>query len=70
MIYAPRDPLEKLYSDCQAVIERCRNQRVTLVLEKEHIRGAALLRDHEPKLRRQMERVVRRLLATVPEKVN
>ena len=59
--------------DCHSVIERCRTQRVTLLLEKEHLRAAALLRDHEPKLRqahkrrREMEHVVRRLLATVPE---
>ena len=73
MNYPPRAPLEELHSNCQSVIERCRTQRVTLLLEKEQLRASALLRDHEPKLwqahkrRREVERVVRLLLATVPE---
>lgn len=65
--------LEKVSSNCQTVLERCRNQSVTLMLQSEQLRGSALLRDHEPKLRqaharqRQMDRVARRLLATIPE---
>jgi hypothetical protein len=74
MNYKPRIPLEELRSNCLAVVERCQNQRVTLLLEREYLKESALLRDHEPKLRqaharhRQMDRVVRLLLATVTEK--
>lgn len=63
--------VEELRARGAAIIEKCRNQRVTLVLEREKLRMSAMLRDHETRMsqsrqhQREMDHVVHKLLKSV-----